>query len=106
MIVTIAVPEVIYHQAIPPKEKPITKDLRSQYDLIIDVHATCETNNLSFPEASSWHIKRLKEHEEHEKEKWDDFVNIVEECKDNRHRHIEKLSKFRDMWDGHLRSIK
>lgn len=64
------------------------------------------TKNSTFPEARIQHFEKLKQHEEQEKAKRDEVIKIGEEFNDQRHRIIETLSKFQDMWDGHIWSIK
>lgn len=82
---------VIYNRAIPPKEKPILDDLRSQYDLVIEDHANCAKKNSSVQEESKQHFEKLKENEALKEVKWDEVVTIGKEFKDHRHLLIETL---------------
>lgn len=69
-------PEVIYHRAVKTKKKPINDDLCSQLNVVVDLHATQITKSSTFPEASNQHFEKLKQHEQHEKAKWNEVIDM------------------------------
>lgn len=92
----------MFHRAVTSRKKLTTDKLRSLHNIVINVHETGISNNSSLPEAFNQHVEKLKQQEEQKKTKWNEVINIGEECKFHRYSIIKTQSRFQYIWDGHL----
>lgn len=59
-----------------------------------------------FLEAGNQRFEKLKSHDENEKGPWNEVINIGEELMNHQRRLIQTLPKLKEIWDGHLGTIK